>query len=105
MGSYRVEVDSRARKEIRELPGHVRQRILRAIRDLAADPHPHTSRPLETHRAGLDLPSGLSLHRVRIESWRVVYLVEEDRELVTVLAVRQRPPYQYTDLAELLIRE
>jgi len=43
----------------------------------------------------------LELRRLRIERWRVVYM-DEEWELVTVLAVRKRPPYDYEDLEELL---
>jgi len=31
-----------------------------------------------------------------------VYVIDEEWELVTVLAVRKRPPYDYEDLKELL---
>ena len=44
----------------------------------------------------------LELRRLRIERWRVVYMIDEEWELVTVLAVRKRPPYDYEDLEELL---
>jgi mRNA interferase RelE/StbE len=44
----------------------------------------------------------LELRRLRIERWRVVYVIDEEWELVTILAVRQRPPYDYEDLEELL---
>jgi mRNA-degrading endonuclease RelE of RelBE toxin-antitoxin system len=44
----------------------------------------------------------VELRRIRIDRWRVVYVIESDLSLVTVLAVRKRPPYQYEDLEELL---
>lgn len=102
MGSYRVEIDNRAKREIRALPGHMRQRVIRQIRDLETQPRPPTSRQLDVSKAGLVLDPGMTLHREKIEAWRVVYLVEEEWRVITVLAVRKRPPYQYSDLSELL---
>ena len=102
MASYEVEVDRALRKEIRNLPGQVRQRVIRALQDLRQKPRPPESRPLETVKADIKLASGTELRRIRIESWRIVYLVEDEARLVSVLAVRKRPPYQYEDLDELL---
>ena len=48
------------------------------------------------------MPKGLELRRLRINRWRMVYVVEPALSLVTVLAIRKRPPYQYEDLEELL---
>lgn len=38
----------------------------------------------------------------RVDRWWVLYVIEPDLSLVTVLAIRKRPPYQYEDLGELL---
>ena len=102
MASYQVEVARQARKQIRQLPGNVRQRVIRALRALEQEPRPHNSRPLDADRAGVEMDQGAELRRIRIASWRIVYLVEEEWELVSVLAIRKRPPYQYDDLDELV---
>jgi mRNA interferase RelE/StbE len=102
MDSYRVEIDNRAKREIRTLPGHMRQRVIRLIRDLETQSRPPTSRQLDVSKAGLVLEPGMTLHRITVETWRVVYLIEEEWRVITVLAVRKRPPYQYSDLSELL---
>lgn len=102
MASYRVEVDRALRHEIRKLPGNVRQRVMRALQALREKPRPAESIPLDTAKAELQLVPGSELRRIRIESWRIVYLVEDEDSLVSVLAVRKRPPYQYEDLSELL---
>lgn len=44
----------------------------------------------------------LEVRRLRLERWRVVYLVDEEWSEVGILAVRKRPPYDYNDLTELL---
>ena len=96
----RVWTEPSARDEIKELPGHVRQRVRRVVKALADDPRPPKSQSL-TPPASVDL-GDLELRRLRIERWRVVYVIDEEWELVTVLAVRKRPPYDYEDLEELL---
>ncbi len=85
------------------LPGDVRQRIRRAIDDLAQDARPPASK-------GLTLPEGLATRirtewearRIKLEDWRIVYAVSETWHEIAVLSVRQRPPYDYDDLADLL---
>ncbi len=86
----------RARKR---LPGHFRQRVKRAIAHLATEPRPPASRELDV--SGLDVPPGVELRRIRVDSWRIVYAVNEAESWVWVLAVRKRPPYDYEDLSEL----
>lgn len=105
MASYRVEVDRQVKKEVRRLPGHVRQRVIRNLQDLQKSPRPQSSRPLDAAKANVELGSGVELRRVRIMSWRIVYLIEDELKLISVLAVRKRPPYQYDDLAELIFEE
>jgi mRNA interferase RelE/StbE len=101
MVSYRVEVTKEVRSEIRNLPGNMRQRVMRTLRALEREPHPPDSRPLDPVKAGIELEPGVELNRIRMASWRIVYLIEEEWQLVSVLAIRRRPPYQYDDLGEL----
>ena len=103
MASYQVEVTNQVRKEIRQLPGNMRQRVLRTLQTLKQKPRPDISRSLDTTKAGIALEPGTELCCIRMASWRIVYLVEEELRLVSVLAIRKRPPYQYEDLQELIV--
>lgn len=94
---YQLWVKDEAKSEIRRLPGHMRQRIRRAVQSLCSEPRPHYSRKMRVP-AKIDLEA----RRLRLERWRVVYVVDEEWSEVGVLAVRRRPPYDYKDLAELL---
>jgi mRNA-degrading endonuclease RelE of RelBE toxin-antitoxin system len=94
---YRLWIEDAAKAEVQRLPGHVRQRVKRAIAALADEPRPANSRPLA---APAELP--LELRRVRIEGWRIVYAIDAEEASVGVYAVRQRPPYDYKDLTRLL---
>lgn len=93
--SYRIDVAPAVQKIIPMLPGNVRQRIRRAIGDLAQNPRPPRSKEL-------DFPLNFAEpRRLRLEEWRIVYAIIEDVNLIAIVAVRKRPPYDYNDLAEL----
>jgi mRNA-degrading endonuclease RelE of RelBE toxin-antitoxin system len=96
---YMVYVLPRALQEIKRLPGHVRQRVIRMIDDLALNPRPSGSIEL----SNLPIPTpNVTLHRFKLEKWRIVYAIDEEAVAVDVMAVRQRPPYDYGDLRELI---
>lgn len=44
----------------------------------------------------------LEVRRLRMDRWRAVYIVDEERSEVGALTVQMRPPYNYNDLPELL---
>ncbi len=93
---YAVYVLPEAFKQMRQLPGNVRQRVRHAIDELTSEPRP-------AHSKQLDAPGFSSeLRRLRLDKWRIVYAVEEADRIVDVIAVRKRPPYDYGDLPELL---
>lgn len=95
---FRVYILPQASKEIDRLPGRVRQRVRRAVVGLRDDPLPTLSVRLD-----FDAGLGRELRRLRLDAWRVVYLLDQDSAGVYVLAVRRRPPYQYEDLGSLLV--
>ena len=96
MSRYTVYVVPLAWQEIKNLPGHIRQRVRRAVDGLADDPHPPRSSRLKTECITPEL------YRLRLDRWRIVYAVTEECNVVDVLAVRKRPPYDYGDLEELI---
>jgi mRNA interferase RelE/StbE len=93
---YTVYVIPRAWREMKDLPGNMRQRVKRAVDALADDPRPTRSQSLDI--AGFER----ELRRIRLDRWRVVYTITDTDRAVDVLAVRKRPPYDYGDLGELL---
>jgi mRNA interferase RelE/StbE len=99
MSRYTVYVLPEELRRIKRLPGHVRQRVKYAIDELADDPRPNQSNKLDV--ADLEVP-GREVRRVRLDNWRIVYVVSDDEMVVDVVAVRKRPPYDYGDLRELL---
>ena len=96
MSSYSVYVRPQAWQEGKHLPGNMRQRIKRAIDDLETAPRPSNGKRLQI------ADSVLELWRLRLDDWRVVYAIAEELQQIQVLTIRQRPPYDYGDLDELL---
>lgn len=94
---YRVFIKPEADRAGRRLPGAVRQRIRRIIDELAENPRPYNSIEMQT-----TMPLSVEPRRIRVDGWRILYIVDETWQEVSVLAIRQRPPYDYEDLAELL---
>ena len=96
MSKYRVFVQPDAWQAVKQLPGNVRQRVKRSIDALQDDPRPARTKLLETTQTVLEV------RRLRLDDWRVLYAVNEELKQVQVFAIRQRPPYDYADLDELL---
>ena len=94
MSRYQVFVTPAAWKEIKNLPGRIRRRVRKAIDGFADDPRPPKSQALDVRSLACEA------RRLRLDRWRVVYVIVE--EAVDVLAVRKRPPYDYGDLETLL---
>lgn len=78
--SYRVEVDSRALKELKRIDTKVRRRLQGAIELLAQDPYPPAAKRLRGSKA----------LRVRIGDYRIIYTVDSDVLLVAVIKLGHR---------------
>lgn len=59
MSRYTVDITPQALQKIKGLPGHLRQRVKRAIDDLDDSPHPAESK-------GLEMPDALPFELCRI---------------------------------------
>ena len=96
MSRFKVYVTPAAWREIKELPGHVRQRVKRAVEALSADPQPSGSKALTCPGVQAEV------RRLRLDQWRLLYAVSQEEEIIDILAVRKRPPYDYGDLSKML---
>lgn len=104
MSPYEIFITPRAWREVKALPGHMRQRIRREIECLTGEPRPPASKaltlpPPETEE--VEEP-GYELRRLRLDRWRIVYAVTESDRIIDILTVQKRPPYDYGDIGELL---
>lgn len=80
MTSYRIEIARPAQKQVAALDGSVRSRVIDAIRDLAADPHPPGSIKM----------TGREAWRIRVGNYRVIYEIHDAVLLVNVVEVGHR---------------
>ncbi len=79
--AYRIEIKKSARKELAKLPKQILRRAARAIDQLADDPrHPGTEKLQDR-----DLE-----YRVRVGSYRIVFTIDDEDQLVTIMAVQDR---------------
>ena len=82
MGAYRLLIKPSAGKELARLGSKAdRQRIVQRIAALALDPRPHGSEKL----AGYD-----DRYRIRQGNYRVVYLIDDRRQEVTIFKIGDR---------------
>lgn len=79
---YEIEWTTPALRELRKLDHAVARRVVAAVGKLAVTPRPAGSRALVGHPAGV--------MRIRIGDYRVIYQVEDDLVLVTVVRVAHR---------------
>jgi len=78
---YKVELRPAARKQLDRITSKDRARILRRLTTLAEDPRPAGVTPL----VGAD-----DLWRIRIGDYRVIYSIDGDLLIVTVVRVGHR---------------
>ncbi len=96
MSRYTVYLTPRAITDIKDLPGNIKQRVKREVSALAENARPSNRKALKTAE------SNPELRRIRLERWRIVYSIIESEQVIDVLTVRKRPPYNYSDLENLL---
>jgi mRNA interferase RelE/StbE len=80
--------------DFKRLPGNIRRLLISAIDGLEIDPRPHNSKQL------LLAEETREIRRLRIDKWRIIYLVEAHCPII--IAIRRRPPYDYSDLERLI---
>lgn len=88
--SYQISFSGEARRQLRALPGRYRQRIRRLIDALEYEPRPAGAKELR------DLPN---VYRIRIDTWRLIYQVDDNTVTILVLGIRHKTgPETYQDL-------
>lgn len=80
-GSYEVEIETSAAKQIQRLQRHDQVRIMTVITALATDPRPAGC----TKLTGTD-----TSYRIRVGVFRIVYVIDDGLRVVTVTRVGHR---------------
>ena len=100
MARYKLWLEPEVQQLRERLPGHISQRVKRLLAGLEQQPKPGRSQSLAI--AGLDAPPNVEIRRIRLEHWRIIDAFNEEDKWVWVLGIRQRPPYDYEDLPEMI---
>ncbi|MEN6355859.1 MAG: type II toxin-antitoxin system RelE/ParE family toxin [Armatimonadota bacterium] len=80
--NYRVEVENRAAKQIRDLPVSGQERVMDELVNLQAQPRPSGCKKLKGHNE--------PTWRVRVGDYRILYRIHDERHLVRVYGVLRR---------------
>jgi mRNA interferase RelE/StbE len=80
VASYRIEIKRSAVKELEAIPAKDRRRITTKIQALAGNPRP----------AGCEKLSGQDRYRIRQGNYRILYTIEDDVLVVTVIKIGDR---------------
>ena len=104
MNRYAVFITPEGLAGIQALPAELRRRAKHAISALGDNPVPPGCRPLDPVELHLPLKPGQAIRCLRMEGGRIIYTVSETRQIVDVLAVRPRPPYDYDYIKRLMAK-
>lgn len=80
MASYKIVFKKSVSKDLRGIPKKDIERILSTIKDLSEDPRPPQSKKL----------SGQERYRLRQGNYRILYTIEENQLIITVVRVGNR---------------
>ena len=81
MAKYAIDIKPSARRELENLSDRLIARLMPKIEGLATDPRPSGCRKLRGYK---------DLWRVRAGDYRVVYIIDDDRQTVSVTRVAHR---------------
>jgi len=77
---YKIELRRRAQRALDRLPKADFQAVVEAMTDLAQTPRPR----------GIEKVKDTGLWRIRQGDYRIIYAIDDDRQLVTVVRVGHR---------------
>ena len=81
MAEYDITFARSARKELEELDATLINRIFPKIKALSTEPRPAGRRKLQGEK---------HLWRIRVGNYRVIYVIDDHRQTVDVIAIRHR---------------
>ena len=81
MASYNIIWKTSAKKELRKIDKKQIPKIIKAIENLALNPHP------ANHKKLLGTENNF---RIRVGQYRIIYFLENDKLLIEIIRVRHR---------------
>ena len=80
MENYRILIKTSAAKELESVPSRDRRRIVKKIQSLSSEPRP----------TGCEKLSGGEKYRIRQGNYRILYTIQDDVLIITVIRVGHR---------------
>jgi mRNA interferase RelE/StbE len=77
---YQILIKRSAEKELDALPAHTRERIIKKLLALEADPRLPGTKKLQ----------GEDAFRLRVGDYRVLYMIEDQARVITIYAIGHR---------------
>ncbi len=87
---YWLELPSHVRRQIDNLPNHVRPRIQKLIVSLRDNPRPKAALALEGELSGY--------YRIKVELYRIIYTIHEELITIEIIRVAKRDNKTYENL-------
>jgi mRNA interferase RelE/StbE len=81
VAKYAIDIKPSARRELDNLSDSLIARLVPKIEGLAANPRPSGCRKLRGYK---------DLWRIRVGDYRVVYIIDDDRKMVSVTRIAHR---------------
>jgi mRNA interferase RelE/StbE len=81
VANYAIDIKPSARRELEKLSDTLIARLLRKIEGLAINPRPPGCRKLRGYK---------DLWRVRVGEYRTIYIIEDDRKIVSITRIAHR---------------
>jgi mRNA interferase RelE/StbE len=81
VAKYAIDTKPSARRELENLSDSLIARLVPKIEGLAANPRPSGCRKLRGYK---------DLWRIRVGDYRVVYIIDDDRKMVSVTRIAHR---------------
>ncbi|MCD6384914.1 type II toxin-antitoxin system RelE/ParE family toxin [Candidatus Sumerlaeota bacterium] len=81
MVSFKIIVQTSARRELRSLPPQVQKRIYFKIENLAKEPLPQGAKKIRGKK---------SVFRLRIGVYRIIYEIDFKNQIITIFRIRHR---------------
>ena len=90
MKLYRLELEEKAARNLRAMPGRLQQEAAQIILDLRYAPQPPESGSLGREYG--------DLRRIKLDGWRILYKVYARDRVVKVISVEKRGPETYQNI-------
>ena len=88
--SYQIKVPPEVRKEIKDLPGHVRAQARQLISALGENSRPSRAK---------ELRGKPNIYRIWLAGrWRIAYEIDDELKLIRILRVRRKERIDYESL-------